>query len=166
MIDRGYNTSVFEQFIAAMGIDGILVVQEGTDSFGRQTQSSWFTVSGDDVAFVLRVQAFNFVQGDMANIGNLLEMQVTADKHSIRGLGDIGLHGAYIVLAIVCHDIIGSDECRHVASGFTGQEVIDFPIIRFPVGAPDGLADVARSSVVGGDDQVPNVVDLIPVLQI
>ena len=82
------------------------------------------------------------------------------------------------MLAVVCHDIVGGDEGRHVTTRLGGQIGIQLPVVlvfgshRLVVSAPsrcpvalDGLLDVLGPTVVGGDHQVPVAEDLVEILQ-
>ena len=93
-------------------------------------------------------------------------MKVTADLHCIGSLGNVSLHGADVVLAVVGHYVVGSNEGGHVATCLFRQIVVDFPVIGFPSRAADGFVDGARTAVVGGNHQVPVFVNVIHVLQV
>ena len=70
------------------------------------------------------------------------------------------------MLAVVGHHIVGGDKRGYISTGFFRQEVIDFPIIRFPSGTADGLVDGARAAIVSGNHQIPVLVNGIQILQI
>ena len=75
-----------------------------------------------------------------------------------------------VVLLIVVHHIGGSDECRHITTGFAGQIFINRPKVGIFVisalGTAERLVHIGRAAVVGGDSQRPVVVDAVELLEI
>ena len=123
-------------------------------------------VTWDNAAFVLRIEALEFVHRYVADVNDLLEVQVAAYLDGVCSLRNVGFHRADVVLAVVGHDVVGRNESRYVTTCFAGQIVIDGPIVGLASCPANGLVDGARPAVVGGDDQIPIVVDAIKVLQI
>jgi hypothetical protein len=69
------------------------------------------------------------------------------------------------MLAIVVHDVVGSDEGRHIAARLPGQVGIDFPVVGLSACTVNGFVDIAWSAVVGSNDEVPVAENLIEVAQ-
>ena len=70
---------------------------------------------------------------------------------SVDGVRVFGKGGRYVMAFMVCHYIIGRYECRHISSGFCGQEWVYFPKIVLALAcASQSLVHVARAAVVGG----------------
>ena len=109
---------------------------------------------------------FDLIHSDAANIRDLFEMQVAVHLYGICGVRNIGFHRADIVLAVVRHYVVGGYKSGYVSACFFGQIVVYFPIIRFAACAPDGFVDGAGAAVVGGDYQVPVLVDGIHIFQV
>ena len=75
-------------------------------------------------------------------------------------------HGADVVFAVVVHDIVGSDEGRHISPRLSWQVRVDFPIILFAFGAVYGFVDVFGACIVCGDNEVPVAEYAIEVAQV
>ena len=163
---NGYGPAVFEQFCAAVGIDRVLAVNKSTDIVYRQAECTGFAVTRNDISFVLGVQAFDFIYVDAADIGYLLKMQVTVHLYGVCRVRNIGFHGTDVVFAVVSHYVVGGNEGGYVSSCFFGQIIIDFPIVRFAACTSNGFVDCSRAAVVGGNHQVPVLVDGIHVFEI
>ena len=149
-----------------MGVNPVLAVDESADVVYRQTECLRLAVSRNDILLVLGIQAFNLIHSDAANIRDLFEMQVAVHLYGIRGVRNIGFHRADVVLAVVRHYVVGGYKSGYVSACFFGQIVVYFPIIRFAACAPDGFVDGAGTAVVGGDYQVPVLVDGIHIFQV
>ena len=114
----------------------------------------------------MRIEFFQLVDAGAEHVGNLLEVNVAVDDDGV-GLGrQFRAHGADVVLAVVVHHIVCSDEGGHIASCLARQIGVDDPIVVLSFGTVDGLVDVFGSAVVGCDDEVPVAEDFVEVAQI
>ena len=149
-----------------MGVDGVLIVDEGTDGVEWQAQCLWFAVTGDDVPLVLRVEALELVHRHMADIGHLFEVEVAGYLDGVSRLGNVGFHRADVVFAVVGHDVVHRDEGGHVAPRLAWEVVVDVPVVALSAGAAYCLVDVAGTAVVGGNDEYPVAVDAVQVIEV
>ena len=66
---------------------------------------------------------------DVAYGGNLFEVYVAIDHYGV-GLGwQTCGHRADVMLAVVCHDIVGGDEGRNISSCLLGQVWVYLPVV-------------------------------------
>ena len=93
-------------------------------------------------------------------------MNVAADDDGVGLHRQRGAQRADVVVAVVGHDVVGGNESGHVASRFTGQVRVYLPIVLLAACTVDGLADVGRAAVVGGNDQIPVAENLVEVAQV
>ena len=90
-----------------------------------------------------------------------------------------GGHRTDIVFAVVGHDVVGGNEGGHIATGLCRQVGVQFPVILVCLGdgvtlcttiggtvTADGLVDILRTAVVGGNHQVPITEDTVEVPQV
>ena len=93
-------------------------------------------------------------------------MHVAVNDDGVRAGRQRSGHRAYIMFAIIVHDVIGGNEGRYVTSCFLRKIRIDLPIIPASPCASDSLVYVGRPAVVGSNDQSPVAENLIKVLQV
>ena len=93
-------------------------------------------------------------------------MYVLVHFHGVRLHWQLGYHRTDVVVAIIVHDVVGCDEGWHVSTGLLWQVWIDLPIVCLALGTVDSFVHLGWSAVVGCDDEVPVVVDLVEVAQI
>ena len=70
------------------------------------------------------------------------------------------------MLAVVVHDVVGRDEGGHIASCLCRQIGVEFPVVLLAACTVDGLVDVLRAAVIGGNHEIPVAEDAIEVAQI
>ena len=75
--------SWIEEIIVAIGVDGVLHIQIPDHIVGLEAQRELLRVSGDNILLVLRIQGFDFIQTDIQNSGNLLEMDLFVHHHGV-----------------------------------------------------------------------------------
>ena len=152
------RTAVIDEAVRFVGIDGLLKVDEHARFLGGQTER----IGGSarkDVPRVLRVEAAQFVHGDVQILADLLEV------HALGGADGVGQHRflngrlADAVLFTVVHGVVGGNEDRHVVACLAGQVGIDGPEIAFAAGTADGFVDITAAAVIGSDDEVPIMID-------
>ena len=98
-------------------------------------------------------------------------MHITVHHHSVALCWQTGGHWADVVLAVIGHDIVGSNKSGHIATGLCRQVGIDIPVVlirslvrlsRFgSIGAMDGFVDILWSAVISGNHQVPVAKDFV-----
>ena len=93
-------------------------------------------------------------------------MHVTANHHGVGLCREACHHGAYIVIAIVGHNVVGGNESRHIAPRLLRQVGIDVPIVLHSLGAVYGLVDIVGTTVVGGNHKTPVAKHLVEVAEI
>ena len=93
-------------------------------------------------------------------------MQVFSDLHRICACRNVCFHRTDVVVAIICHHVVGCNESRYVSACLFGQQVIDFPVIRFASGAADCLVDSTWAAVIGCDNQIPVSINIVHLFQI
>ena len=155
-----------EPTVELVVVDRVLVVDEGIDVVLRQAQDRHLGIAVDDVAAILRVERAQLLDVDARHGSNLPEMYVAVDHQRIGLCGQRGAHRTDIVVAIIGHDVVGSDESRHISLRLARQILIDGPIVFLSPSTVDGLVDVLRSAVVGSNDEAPVVIDAEEVAQI
>ena len=158
-----------------IGIDAVGIVDEPSCVGQRHTDGVRLCLARHYVTAELRVQRAQHVKVDIQHGGDLLQVDIPVDDDGICLFGQTGGHRAYIVVAIVCHDIVGSDKCRHVASCLCWQVGIDMPVVLIGglaclaatrISPVDSLVDVLRPAVIGCNDQVPVTEYLIQGFQV
>ena len=93
-------------------------------------------------------------------------MYVAAHHHRVGLCRQSSGHRTDVVLAVICHDIVGGDECRHISACLLGQIGVYLPIVLAALRAVDGLVDLVGTAVVGCNHQIPVAEHLIQVAQI
>ena len=110
-------------------------------------------IAGDDVRPELRVEGAYLLNGHVQHLGNLSKVDASVDCHGVGNQRFAGQRGTDVVLLVIGHRIVGSDEGRHITARFPGQVLIDVPEVSGASIAVQRLVDVARSAVIGGDGQ-------------
>ena len=93
-------------------------------------------------------------------------MDILAEHQCVGLCRQPGLHRADVVVAVVCHDVVGGYERRHITARLLGQVWVYLPVVALAVGAADGLVDLLRPAVVGCNDQCPVAEHLVQVAQV
>ena len=95
-------------------------------------------------------------------------MDAAAHAHGVDDERFLGKTGTDVVLLVIGHDVVGGNESRHIATGLAGQVVVDFPEVGFLgiAGAANGLVNIARTTVIGGDGKRPVAIDSVELLEI
>ena len=132
----------------------------------RQAERGVRAAAGNNVGAVLRVERLDDLAVHVAQLCHLVDVQVARHEHRVRGNGVRSLVGADVVLAIIVHDVVRRDKCRHIAARLLRQVGINRPIVLRAIGSVDSFRHIARAAVVGGDDKAPIVENLIEVSQI
>ncbi|CDA42986.1 unknown [Prevotella sp. CAG:5226] len=70
------------------------------------------------------------------------------------------------MLAVIVHDVVGRNKCRHITTCLAGQIGVDSPVVAHPVGAVNSLVHRRRATVIGGYHQAPVLVYLVQVAQV
>ena len=99
-------------------------------------------------------------------MGYLREVHIAVQHHGIGLHRQFATHRTDIVLAIVSHHIVGSNESRHVAACFFWQIRIYFPEVFLSASTVNSLVNVGRTAVVCSNNEVPVSKNLIQVFQI
>ena len=157
----------------ALGVvveDAVLVGQIGIHLQRGEHQRVGAYVAGNQACAILRIERLQLLHGDAQHVAYLLEMHPSAHMDRVREYRLAGQGGRYVVEVVVVEGVVGGDECGHIAAGLRGQVGVDLPEVFLhrlaASGAANGLVDVARAAVVGGDGQRPVAVDVVELLQI
>ena len=138
-----------------MGVQRVLVVQEGVGEIVREFKYAYAFIAGDDVVDVLRVEVLQLFLRDADDFAYLAEIKVLA---YLEGIG-VGWHLDRLrydaVFLVVRHRVERTDKGRHISASLLREKRIDRPEILAPSGALDGFVDISRSAVVGGYGQAP-----------
>lgn len=89
-----------------------------------------------------------------------------SDLHRICACRNVCFHRTDVVVAIVCHHVVGCDESRYISACLFRQQVIDFPVIRFASGAADCLVDSTWATVIGCYNQIPVSINIVHLFQV
>ena len=122
---------------------------------GRQAEGIGAILSGNIVGTVLGVEGTEFfdVYADIfADVG---EGHVAFHHDGVSAEREGDPFGMKAVLRIEIHDVGGSDEGWHIATGFAGQVGIDLPEVLFATATGYCFVDVAWTTIVGSDGEVP-----------
>ena len=103
---------------------------------------------------------------DVENLGNLLDMNILVYFHSVCLGWQLGYHRTDVVVAVIVHNIVGCDESWYISTCFLWKVWIDFPVICLALGTMDSLVYLGWSAVVGCNNEVPVVEDLIEIAQV
>ena len=120
----------------------------------------------DIVGAVLGVEAAQLIDVDTYIFADIGKGHVALNHHGVGAKGDGDALGVQAVFGIEVHDVGGGNEGRHIAAGFAGEIGVDLPEVLLPAAAGDGFVDVARSTVVGGNGQVPVAEDIVEVVEV
>ena len=124
------------------------------------------SVARDECRAVLRVERAEFVLTDAAQFLDSLHPYVARDLYRVRPHRQFRVDGADVVVAIVVHDVVGSNECRDIAACLGREIGVDGPVV-FHASCPlDGFVDVVRAAVVACNDERPVAEDAVEVVQI
>ena len=157
---HGYGSSLVQVLLGIECIDAVFAFDESCCHVVRKTQGIYSAVTRNEVLFVLRVQATQLFDVDVADTGHLLQMQVLVDVDSTLNGRQLRFHRTDAMFSIVGHDIVGCNEAWHIAAGFFRKERVEVPIIGRSPCATDGFVDIARSTVVSCQYQVPILIDI------
>ena len=132
----------------------------------RKSQDAVAAVARYNLSLVLRIQCMQRFQVDVAQVGNLLEMQLAVDVYGICRQGQLRVHRADVMVTVIVHDVVGCNEGRHISSCLFRQVVVDAPVVPGAIGTVNGFVDSTRTAVVGSNDQVPVLESLVKVVQV
>ena len=158
--------TIRQQVFCPILIDRIFPADECVCFGGWEFQDRGTDIARDNIAFVLRIQCPQLLQIQVQNVGDLLQMKHLPYHDRIGSQWQIGLQRADIMVAIIVHDIVGSDEKRDIRACFLGQIRKDIPEICFSPGTADGFVHIPRSTIIGRQDEVPVFVDGIHIFEI
>ena len=109
---------------------------------------------------------FTSSSGTLQSSAICSEMKVFSDLHRICACRNVCFHRTDVVVAIVCHHVVGCDESRYISACLFRQQVIDFPVIRFASGAADCLVDSTWATVIGCYNQIPVSINIVHLFQV
>ena len=144
-----------------VGIDAVFQFDEFVDGGGCHADSRWLSGTVDNTSPVLRVEVAQHGGLDATELRDGAHRHILVDHDGVGVFWQCGYHRTDIMVAIIGHDIVGSDEGRYVATCLRGQVGIDFPIIHASATSSDGFVDILWSTVVGGDDECPVAKDTV-----
>ena len=100
----------------------------------------------------MRVEYFNLVEWDVEHIRYLAKVNALSHRHGVDDERFLGESGVDVVLLVIGHHIVCSDESWHISSSLSWQVVVYFPEVGV-LGActSNCLVHVTWSAVVGCD---------------
>ena len=152
--------------ILGLNIYAVPCLQEGIHLVGGHTQDAWPCFAWYQAGTVLGVKSLEFLMFYTAQLLNTFHAHTACQKQCVSGLRKSGLHGTYIVVTIVVHDVIGSYEGRHISLRLAWEIGTYGPVVLHAVGPLDGLAHIVGPTVVTGYHKCPVAKDVIEILQI
>ena len=70
------------------------------------------------------------------------------------------------MLAVIIHDVIGSNESGNVSTGFFGKIRVNGPIVFASSGTVNGFVERSRSAIISGNYKIPITVNLVKIIKI
>ena len=113
------------------------------------------SVARNDVVAILRVENTDFLDRNVEHAGNLVEVHAVVHHHCVDNKRLFRQSRVDVVLLIVVHHIGGSDEGRHITTGFARQIFVNRPkvgvFVVSALGTAERLVHIGRATVVGTD---------------
>lgn len=161
-----YRTAAGLIYFGLVIVDTVFVFNKTTDHVIGQTKRIGFLVAGNNIFLEFRIQCPKLVDIDVADTGNLIEIQIAGYMDRICSFRHVHIHRADVMLTIVSHDIVCSNEGRYVSSGFFRQVIVNSPEVGSSSGAADSLVDGSGTAIVCCQHKIPVMIDFVQVLQV
>ena len=124
-------------------------------------------VTGDDVFEILWIEHPDFLDRNVEDSRNLIEMHIFVDDDGVGRQMALDDGRRYAMLIEIVHHIVCSDEHGDISSGLRRQIFINLPEILFTLTrTAQSLVDVTGSAVVGGDGKRPVIINLMQLFEI
>ena len=147
-------------------IDRISQLQEEVDGGKRHTNGIRLGVTRHQPRAILGVHRRQSFQIQTAGSSDLRQTNVARHHHGVRFDGHTRLHRGDVVIAIIVHHVVSSDESRHISTSFAREIRINRPIIFHSSGALDGFGNITRTTVVSRNGECPIVVAVVEFFEI
>ena len=103
---------------------------------------------GNTVATILGVQLAQLFHRNIKNRRNLIEINILTYHDRIGNERFLSQYRHNIMLAVICHGIVGRNKSRYIATCLTRQKIVYLPIIGFSTGTTYCLIDIPRATVI------------------
>ena len=135
--------------------------------FRRQRESIRAGIAGDYVFAILRVKNFQFFNRNAEHFGDLFEIDVLLDHHGIGHDGSFRERLTDVVVLIVVHHVVCSDESGDISTSFRRQVIVYIPEVFFTAtGTAQRSVDRTGTAVVRSNSERPVAVGIIKLLEI